>query len=103
MDVGERQAQLNTQIRFHRYHQAKPLAYTLRLELQLIPNRTAKQEDHLEKVELTIKQLERLTEPLYVKFSRWLWNRYVEPAVEEALPPIYEETDATDSKPEESS
>ena len=102
MDLSERQAQLNTQIRFHRYAHALPMAYTLRLELQLITERTARQEEHLEKVELTIKRLERLNEPLYAKISRWLWNRFVEPSTEPELPPIYEEADANgEPKPEE--
>jgi len=91
MDVSERQAALNTQIRFHKYKAALPLAYALRLELQLIGNRTAKQEEQLERVELTIKQLERLTEPVYVRLTRWLWHRLVEPSTEQPLPPIYED------------
>lgn len=94
MDVSERQAALNTQIRFHNYADALPLAYALRLELQLIANRTPKQEEQMEKVELTIKQLERLTEPSYARLSRWLWHKFVEPSNEPPLPPIYTEADA---------
>ncbi len=102
MDVDDRKAALNTQIRFHNYVAALPLAYALRLELQLINNRNPKQEEHLDKVELIIKQLERLTEPAYGKITRWLWNRLVEPCTEEPLPPIYEEADAPkQSSPEE--
>lgn len=104
MDVSERQAQLNTQIRFHNYKAALPLAYALRLELQLMPNRNARQEEQMEKVELTIKQLERLTEPPYTKLTRWLWHRFVEPSTETPLPPIYEEESEApreESRPEE--
>ena len=105
MDVSERQAQLNTQIRFHNYKAALPLAYALRLELQLLPNRTERQNEQMDKVELNIKQLEHLTEPFYGKFSRWLWHKFVEPSNEPPLPPIYEEEPAEEpresKKPEE--
>ncbi len=94
MDVSERQAALNTQIRFHNYTAALPLAYTLRLELQLMNKRTARQCEQLERVELTIRQLERLSEPIYQKATRWLWNRFVEKSTEEPLPPIYEEAES---------
>jgi len=94
MDTGERQAALNTQIRFHNYSAALPLAYTLRLELQLINKRKAREEEQLQQVELTIRQLERLNEPFYQKATRWLWNRLVEPTHEEPLPPIYEEAES---------
>lgn len=94
MDASERQAALNTQIRFHNYSAALPLAYALRLELQLLSKRKEREEEQLERVELTIRQLERLNEPFYQKATRWLWNRFVEPSNEEPLPPIYEEAES---------
>lgn len=94
MDVSERQAALNTQIRFHNYSAALPLAYALRLELQLMNKRSDRQNEQLERVELTIRQLERLSEPIYQKATRWLWNRFVEKSTEEPLPPIYEEAES---------
>ncbi|MBX3170543.1 MAG: hypothetical protein KF760_24260 [Candidatus Eremiobacteraeota bacterium] len=94
MDVSERQAALNTQIRFHNYTAALPLAYALRLELQLMNKRNDRQNEQLERVELTIRQLERLSEPIYQKATRWLWDRFVEKSTEEPLPPIYEEAES---------
>lgn len=94
MDVSERQAALNTQIRFHNYSAALPLAYALRLELQLMNKRNDRQNEQLERVELTIRQLERLSEPIYQKATRWLWDRFVEKSTEEPLPPIYEEAES---------
>lgn len=105
MDVGERQAALNTQIRFHKYAAALPLAYSLRLELQLMNKRSDRQDKQLEAVELTIRQLERLNEPIYQRATRWLWNRFVDKTTEEPLPPIYEEAESalTVSQEEEDS
>lgn len=94
MDAGERQAALNTQIRFHNYAAALPLAYALRLELQLMSKRSERQMEQLERVELTIRQLERLNEPISKRATRWLWNRFVEKSTEEPLPPIYEEAES---------
>jgi hypothetical protein len=94
VDVSERQAALNTQIRFHNYGAALPLAYALRLELQLMNKRNDRQNEQLERVELTIRQLERLNEPFYTKATRWLWDRFVEKSTEEPLPPIYEEAES---------
>ncbi|MBN9418766.1 MAG: hypothetical protein J0I12_25165 [Candidatus Eremiobacteraeota bacterium] len=94
MDVSERQAALNTQIRFHNYSAALPLAYALRLELQLMNKRSERQTEQLERVELTIRQLERLSEPFYTRATRWLWDRFVEKSNEEPLPPIYEEAES---------
>lgn len=91
MDIGERQAALNTQIRFHKYAAALPLAYALRLELQLLNKRTPRQDEMLEKVELNIRQLERLNEPWYQRLTRRCWNKFVDKIQEEPLPPIYEE------------
>ncbi len=71
-----------------------PLAYALRLELQLMNKRNDRQNEQLERVELTIRQLERLNEPFYTKATRWLWDRFVEKSTEEPLPPIYEEAES---------
>ncbi|MFN8609971.1 MAG: hypothetical protein U0931_20690 [Vulcanimicrobiota bacterium] len=105
MDVGERQAALNTQIRFHNYGAALPLAYALRLELQLMSKRSERQEEQLARVQLTIRQLERLNEPFYTRATRWFWNRLVDKTTEEPLPPIYEEAESalTVSQEEEDS
>jgi hypothetical protein len=105
MDVSERQAALNTQIRFHNYSAALPLAYTLRLELELMTKRSERQTEQLERVQLTIRQLERLNEPIYQRITRWFWNRFVTKTQEEPLPPIYEEAESalTVSQEEEGS
>lgn len=102
MDTSERQAKLNTEIRFHNYRNALPLAYGLKLELELIENRTAKQQDQLEKVRLTVKQLERLTEPLYARVARWCWSQWVEPDNEGELPPLTEEPEAAEPEGDKS-
>lgn len=102
MDVSERQAQLNTQVRFHNYRAALPMAYALRLELELMSNRNEKQEAQLERVQLRIRQLERLTQPFYVRVTRALWHRLVEPDPEPPLPPIHDDTEPpSPSAPEE--
>jgi hypothetical protein len=94
MDISERQSKLNTQIRFHNYQEALPLAYALRLELELINKRSAKQNEQLENVRLTVRQLERLTRPWYIKVSTWLWHKWALQEPEEVLPPLYEEPES---------
>lgn len=94
MDLSERQSKLNTQIRFHNYIEALPLAYALRLELELVTKRSTRQEEQLETVQLTVRQLERLIRPWYVRASVWLWHKWVIKEPEEVLPPLYEEPES---------
>ena len=93
MDISERQAKLNTEIRFHNYKQALPLAYALRLELELLENPTEKQIAQLETVNLRIRQLERANEDFITKLLRILYRKLVDQTTEEPLPPLREEAD----------
>lgn len=94
MDTSERQAKLNTEVRFHNYQNALPLAYALKLELELIDKRTVKQDEQLESVSLQILQLERLTEPVYQKWARKLWRKWVDPEDDADLPPLTAEPES---------
>ena len=88
MELSERQAKLNTELRFQNYRQALPLALALRLELELIANRSEKQVEQLKSVDLTIRQLERANRPAYVRLSEYLWHRWVAPVEGFDLPPL---------------
>ncbi len=88
MELSERQAKLNTELRFQNYRQALPLALALRLELELLPTRTERQQEQLETVDLTIRQLERAVRPTYARVADWLWGRWVAPLEESELPPL---------------
>jgi hypothetical protein len=101
MDTSERQAKLNTEVRFHNYKNALPLAYALKLELELIDKRTAKQDEQLENVTLQIRQLERLTEPVYQKWGRVIWHKWVDPDADEELPPLAAEPESVLTASEE--
>lgn len=90
MDTGERQAKLNTEVRFHNYANALPLALALRLELELLDRLTSRQEEQLETVQLRVLQLERITEPFYRRWGRVLWNKYVQPGADPPLPALTE-------------
>ncbi len=104
MDVSERQAKLNTEIRFHNYAQALPLAYALRLELELLENPNEKQKAQLAKADLTVRQLERLTEGTLAGIVRKLYEKFVTHEAEEPLPPLHEVEDVNaTSEPKEES
>lgn len=103
MDVSERQAKLNTEIRFHNYAQALPLAYALRLELELLENPNEKQKAQLERADLTVRQLERMTEGPLARLVRKLYEKFVTHEAEEPLPPLHEVDDSTKSEPKEES
>lgn len=97
MDVSERQAKLNTEVRFHNFAQALPLAYALRLELELLENPNEKQKTQLEKADLTVRQLERLTEGPLARIVRRLYEKFVPHQAEEPLPPLHEVEDSNAS------
>lgn len=88
MELSERQAKLNTELRFQNYRQALPLALALRLELELIPNRSEKQNEQLRSVDLTIRQLEQANRPSYARLADFLWHRWVSPVESFELPAL---------------
>ena len=76
-EVSEGCAALNTLMRFHRYRQALPAAYALRVELQLAVPMTAGHIQELESVQEVIAQLEAYKVPFWKQFLRSCWDALV--------------------------
>ena len=92
-DFSERAASLNTQMRFKRWKEAMPIAYSLRLDLQLAQPQTAKLQESLNVVEDIIEQLEK------TKVSSWA--RFVKKVQHTIDPSSREEDESADEEEEE--
>lgn len=91
-DFSERMASLNTQMRFKRWKEAMPIAYSLRLDLQLAQPQTAKLLESLKVVEDIIEQLEK------TRVTRWA--RFVK-KVQHTIDPSSREDEAEEEEEEE--
>lgn len=92
-DFSERMASLNTQMRFKRWKEAMPIAYSLRLDLQLAQPMTTKLQESLKVVEDIIEQLEK------TKISSWA--RFVKKVQYTLDPSSREEDEGTEEEEEE--
>lgn len=90
-DFSERMASLNTQMRFKRWKDAMPIAYSLRLDLQLASS-TPKIAETLKIVEEIIEQLE--------KTKVGPWARFVK-KVQYTLDPDSREEEEAEAEEEE--